>query len=108
MMAQLTLDVPDIWVQLPRQEREALIRAGLYQATQALIRRLKNEIAEGQEHLQRFEARYGVPFARFETEILPTLDTLEAHDVYNDWFFWRGVLTEKERLLAQLQRFEIN
>jgi hypothetical protein len=107
-MAQLTIEVPDIFVDMPQQEQELLIRAGLYQATQGLVEWLKKEVTEGYQQIKRFEERYGVTFARFEAELLPTLDSFEAHDDYNDWFFWQNVLNERQRLLIQLQRFELN
>ncbi len=106
-MTQMTLDIPDTLANLPQQERGLLIRAGLYEATRARIRQLEAEIAESEEHLHRFEAHYQVAFAGFESELLPTLDTIQAHEDYNDWFFWQSVLTEKQRLLAELQQIEL-
>ncbi len=104
MMTQLILDVPETLSNLPEPQRALLIRAGMYQAIEALVKQLKKEIAESKRHIRRFEARYKTSFAQFETEILPTLDTLQAHEDYNDWFFWQGVLTEKQNSLTQLQQ----
>jgi hypothetical protein len=107
-MTQITLEVPDVLANLPEQERSLLIRAGLYEATRAWIRQLEAEIAESKAQIQHFEARYNLSFLQFEAERLPTLDTLQAHEDYNDWFYWQSVLTEKQRLLAELQPFEPN
>ena len=46
--------------------------------------------------------------SRFEAEVLPTLDTLQAHEDDNDWFFWQSVLTEKRSLLAKLGAVRLN
>ena len=102
-MSQVMMKIPDMLASLPEEERDRLIRGGLYEATRARIRQLKQEIAESREHLQKFERRYGVSFTQFESEILPTLDTLEAHEDYNDWFFWHSLLAEDERLLSELK-----
>ena len=45
-----------------------------------------------------------MPFQRFEAEQLPVLDTLQAHEDYNDWFYWQSVLDDKTRLLASIQQ----
>ncbi len=107
-MPQITLEVPDTLVALPEQERNLLILAGLHEATNARIRQLEAEIAESEEYIQRFESRYGLSLARFEAELLPTLNTHQAHEDYNDWFFWEQVRTEKQSLLAGLQKVKLD
>lgn len=106
-MSQMTLDVPDVLVGLPTREQALFIRAGLYEAGQAWRRRLEAEIAEAKAELTRFETRYGASFARFQATILPGLDTLQAHQDYNDWFFWESVLAEKQSWLAKMQRISV-
>lgn len=106
-MARITLEVPDTWVNLPEQEQDLLIRVGLHEATRARIRQLETEISECEEQIGQFETRYGVPFSQFEAEMLPNLDTWQAHEDYNDWFFWQSVLTEKRSLLTALQQVEL-
>ena len=63
---------------------------------------MEAETLESEAAVERFESHYGMSLSRFETEMLPTLDTLQAHEDYNDWFFWQSVLTEKRSLLAKL------
>ncbi|MBS1249132.1 MAG: hypothetical protein MAG431_00705 [Chloroflexi bacterium] len=84
-MSQMVLEIPNLLAELPPIEMDRLIRGGLYEAVRARIRQLKKEIAESKEHLHDFEERYGVSFAQFETTVLPELDTLQAHEDYNDW-----------------------
>jgi len=103
-MKQLTIDLPDALAELPTQEQVLFVRAGLYEAGQARIRQLEAEVAEANAEIARFETRYGAPFARFQAALLPGLDTLQAHQDYNDWFFWESVLAEKQSLLAKVQR----
>lgn len=102
-MPQLLVELPAALAELPEPERTALIRAGLYEATRARRRELEAKVAEAYTHLYQFEQRYGVSFEQFETELLPTLDSLQAHNDYNDWFFWQSVWAEQQALLAKLQ-----
>lgn len=106
-MQQMIVDIPDALSELPVAEQRALMRAGLCEAKQVLARQLQADIVEGEEQVRRFEARYGVALDRFEREYLPTLDTLQAHEDYNDWFYWDQVLAEKRSLLARLQAVQI-
>lgn len=101
-MTQMLMEVSAELQALPEQERTLLINAGLYEAKRAWMKRLKAEIAEAAEHMKGFEERYGVTFLRFEREMLPALDTLQAHEDYNDWFFWHSVWGEKQALLSKL------
>jgi len=106
-MRQMTIELPDALAELPAGEQASFVRAGLYEAGQARIRQLEAEIAEAKTELAHFEARYGVPFADFQTKILRGLDTLQAHQDYNDWFFWESVLADKQSLLAKVQRIRV-
>ena len=101
---QVTLELPETWVKLPERERNGLLLAGVYEATRARVRQLQAEIAECEVQVRRFEDRYGMSLQRFEAEQLPTLDTLQAHEDYNDWFYWQSVLSEKKNLLASMQQ----
>ena len=103
MMLEMTLKLPESLMRLPEDERDMLIRAGLHEATRARIRQLKAEIAETRKEIRRFEARYGMSLTRFEAEKLAAADSLQAHEDYNDWFYWQSVLEEKQRHLADLQ-----
>jgi septation ring formation regulator EzrA len=102
-MLEMTLRLPESLTRLPEGERDLLIRAGLHEATRARIKQLKTEIAEAQKEVRRYEARYGMSLARFEAEQLTQTDSFQAHEDYNDWFYWQSVLEEKQRTLAELQ-----
>ncbi len=107
-MSQMVLEIPDLLADLPPQERNRLIRSGLYEAARARIRQLEKEIVESRKQIQNFEKRYGVSFAQSEKDVLPALDTLQAHEDYNDWFFWQNVLTENEHLLSEIKRIKFD
>ena len=100
-MPQMTLEVPQALADLPEQERNQLLQAGLYEAWSARVRELEAEVAEAGAQVRQFEAQYGMPLDRFETEILPTTETLQIHEEYTDWFFWQSALVDKQ---AQLNR----
>lgn len=106
-MKQLTIDLPDALAELPAQEQALFVRAGLYEAGQARIRQLEEEIAEAKAEIARLETHYGTSFEDFQAKLLPGLDTLQAHQDYNDWFFWESVLVEKQSLLAKVQRIRV-
>jgi hypothetical protein len=98
-MSQILVEVPAALAELPAPERDSLIRAGLYEATRARLRELETKLAEAKAHLQHFEQQYGLSFAQFERDLLPTLDSPQAHEDYLDWFFWHSVLAEQQALL---------
>jgi hypothetical protein len=104
---QVTLELPEPWVMLSERERDRLLRAGVYEATRARMRQLQAEIAEYEQHVRRFEERYGMSLQRFEAEQLAGLDTLQAHEDYNDWFYWQTVLDDKRNLLASIQQAKV-
>lgn len=103
-MTQLTLDMPQALMDLPKLEQELLVRGGLREAASARIRLLRLEIEEAAAEISILAERYGVDFAGFETQVLPKLATPEVHEDYNDWFYWTSVLSEKQRLLAEIER----
>ena len=45
--------------------------------------------------------------ASFEDQVLSQDDSLQAHEDYNDWFFWQSVLDEKQQLLADLNALDL-
>jgi hypothetical protein len=54
---------------------------------------------EALANIRRYERKYGVPFAEFERKKLRTLDTVQAHEDYNDWFFWVNVAARTKKLI---------
>jgi len=104
---EMTLKLPETLTRLPEPERDMLIRAGLHEATRARILQMRAELAEAKKQVRRFETRYGLSLARFESEILVNQDSIQAHEDYNDWFYWQAVADEKTRLLADLHGLDL-
>ncbi len=102
-MLQATIDLPESLATLPAAERNRLIQAGMYEAIRARMQEIAKELEIANAEIQKFEQRYGVSFARFENDLLPTLDAHQAHEDYNDWFFWQSVHQEKQALLQSLR-----
>ena len=101
-MMQMTVNIPKALAALSLAEREELIREGLYEAVQMRIRQIKVEIAESKEHVGHFEEKHGVSLEQFEKQ-LGHSETHQAHEDYNDWFFWSEVLNKNRQLLEELQ-----
>lgn len=55
--------------------------------------RLHGTIADNEARVRYFEE--GSTFEQFETSLLAGLDTPEAHEDYNDWFFGNEVLRKR-------------
>lgn len=100
-MAQMMVTIPKALAGLSAAERDELIREGLHEAVQARIRQIKAEIAESGEHIRQLEAKYGLPLAQFEKQL--ESESLQAHEDYNDWFFWHKVLERNQKALAELE-----
>jgi len=107
-MPQLTFDIPAVLAELPQIEQERLVRAGLYEAVRARIAQVETEVAAAQRKVGRLEDRYGVSFAEFESEILPDATSQQAHEDYNDWYFWTESLREQHKLLTYLREFDLH
>jgi len=103
----MMLKLPETLTRLPEPERAMLIRAGLHEASRARILQMKADLAEAKKQVRRFETRYGLSLARFESEILANQDSVQAHEDYNDWFYWQAVVDEKTRLLTSLQGLDL-
>ena len=50
---------------------------------------MRAELAEAKRQVRRFETRYALSLAGFESEILANQDSVQAHEDYNDWFYGR-------------------
>jgi hypothetical protein len=106
-MTQLMIEVPDVLVALPTEERNELIRTGLHQAVQGLGQRLKQDIAISRAKIQWFETHYGMTLAQFETDLLPQAHDWQTHDNYNDWFYWQTLWQQKTQMLSLLQQIRV-
>lgn len=102
-VTQIVIDVPASLIDLPDAERNALLRAGLFEAVHARIRQLQQELDEAQAQLARFELHFGCSLAQFEIAGLPANASPADHDAYLDWVYWQAVADEKAKLLAAMK-----
>ena len=102
-MGRVDLQVPKSVELLVGEERDRLLRAALRIAAKQRARELEKEQREALTHIRRYERKYGVPFAKFERVRLRKLDTVQAHEDYNDWFFWTSVLQRAEKAFDALK-----
>jgi len=59
---------------------------------------------EARTRIRQFETRYGTSFTEFEKHVLPNLSSAEAHEDYDEWFFWESVLSRQKDTLEKLLR----
>jgi hypothetical protein len=105
-MGQIEMRVPRSVELLVGEERDRLLRTALRFAAKQRVRELEKERREALTHIRRYERKYGVPLAKFERGPLRKLDTAQAHEDYNDWFFWTGVLERAEQAAGALKKME--
>lgn len=101
-MPQVVINLPSSLVDLPETERDALLRAGLFEAVNARIRDVQRELVEAQQQAARFEQRFGCSLAQLEAAGLPADASPADHDAYLDWVYWQAVADERVQLLASL------
>lgn len=102
-MTQVVIDLPSSLVDLPETERNALLRAGVFEAVNARIRDLQRDLAEARQQVARFEQRFGCSLAQLEPAGLPADASPADHDAYLDWVYWQAVADEKAELLAAMR-----
>mgnify|MGYP001442220405 CR=1 FL=1 len=105
-MEQIQLRVPKSIELLVGDERDRLLRSALRVAAKQRTRELNKERREALSQSRRLERKYGVSFAGFERKKLGVLDTVQAHEDYNDWFFWTCVLERADRVINTFKAME--
>lgn len=105
-MKNIELRIPTAIENLIAAEQERLLRSALRTAAHQRARELAKERREALTHIHRYERKYGLTFAQFERKKLSTLTTPQAHEDYNEWFFWITVADRAEQAQAALQKME--
>ena len=106
-MAQMIREIPQALAALPERERVLLLQAGWYEAWRAGMRQMEDDVADAETHVHYCETRYGMSLARFETAILPTLETVQGHEDDNDWCFWQRVLADKQARRDRIRQIRL-
>lgn len=102
-MTQVVIDLPRSLVDLPETERNALLRAGVFETVNARIRDLQRELTEARQQTARFEQHFGCSLAQLEATGLPADASPADHNAYLDWVYWQAVADEKMKLLTALR-----
>ena len=105
-MEHIKLNVPKAIQGLVGGERDRLLRSALRVAAKQRARELEKERREAVGHIRRFERKYNVSLPVFERKTLRTLNTVQVHEDYNDWFFWTHVLERADRATTALRKME--
>ncbi len=105
-MQQIRLRVPRAIETLVSDKKDRLMRTALRVAAKQRIHELAKEQREAMIHIRRYERKYGVSFAEYERKKLRALDSVQAHEDYNDWFFWTRVLARATEAATALAKME--
>lgn len=103
-MGQIELRVPKSIETLVSGDQDRLLRAALRLAAKQRVRELEKERRQALTHIRRYERKYGARFAQFERKGMSKLDTVQAHEDYNDWYFWTSVLERAEKASKVIKR----
>lgn len=102
-MRVISIQVPEAIGSLYSSERESLLRRAFRSFARQRIKELRAEMREAKSRIRQFETRYSTSFTEFEKHVLPNLSSAEAHEDYNEWFFWESVLSRQKDTLEKLQ-----
>ena len=105
-MRLIELRIPKPIQTLVGDEQERLLRSALCVAAKQRARELDKERREALTQIRRYERKYGAALPEFEHKKLRTLKTVDAHEDYNDWFFWTTVLERANRATDALKQME--
>lgn len=102
-MNTIQVRVPKAIEQLVEGEQERLLRVALRMAAKARAKELTQAEREALSNVRRMEKKYGVAFKAFEKK-LGTMNTVQAHEDYNDWFFWMNVLERVQNARTAMEK----
>ncbi len=63
---------------------------------------LQKQLAQAQENVMGFEAKYGTTLGVLETEGLPEDASYEMHEDYVEWHYWAKVREKTQNMLDML------
>lgn len=95
-MNTIQVRVPKAIEHLVQGEQDRLLRVALRVAAKTRAKELAQAKREASLNLRRLERKYGTTFKAFEKS-LGDINTVQAHEDYNDWFFWLSVFERTEK-----------
>ena len=95
----LTLsNVSDVFATLPREDQKEIFNIG----TAFRVLDLQKRLAQAQDNVGRFEAKYGTTLDTLESEGLPEDASYEMHEDYIEWHYWARVREKTQDTLDVL------
>lgn len=102
-MNTIQVRVPKAIEQLVEGEQDRLLRVALRMAAKTRAKELTQAQREASANVRRLEKKYGTTFNAFEKK-LGAMNTAQAHEDYNDWFFWLNVLERVENARNAMEK----
>ncbi|OQY94637.1 MAG: hypothetical protein B6D41_06920 [Chloroflexi bacterium UTCFX4] len=102
-MNTIQVRVPKAIEQLVEGEQDRLLRVALRMAAKTRAKELTQAQREASANVRRLEKKYGMTFNAFEKK-LGAMNTAQAHEAYNDWFFWLNVLERVENARNAMEK----
>ena len=95
----LTLsNVSDVFATLPREDQEEIFNIG----TAFRLLDLQKRLAQAQENVKGFEAKYGTTLDTLESDGLPEDADYKMHEDYIEWHYWAKVREKTQNTLDML------
>ena len=95
----LTLsNVSDVFVTLPREDQREIFNIG----SAFRLLDLQKRLAQAQENVRRFEAKYGTTLDMLESRGLPEDASYEMHEDYIEWHYWARACEKTQNTLDVL------
>jgi hypothetical protein len=95
----LTLsNVSDVFATLPREDQEEIFNI----STAFRLLDLQKRLAQAQENVKKFEAKYDTTLDVLESEGLPQDAGYEMHEDYIEWHYWERVREKTQNTLDVL------
>ena len=91
-------NVSDVFAALPQEDQEEIFNIG----TAFGVLDLQKRLAQAQENVRKFEAKYGTTLDVLEREGLPEDADYEMHEDYIEWHYWAKVCQKTQDTLDVL------
>jgi hypothetical protein len=93
------VDVMDI-AELPVREMLSILRQG----SVLRLPHLEGRLRQAREHVNRFEAAYGMTLDELRTQGLPDDADYRMHEDFIEWEYWHDVLNETELVVTNVKK----
>jgi len=98
MSIKILTPVSDVFATLPQEDQEEIFSLGA--AFRVLD--LQKRLAQAQENVRKFEAKYGTTLDMLESKGLPEDADYEMHEDYIEWHYWARVREKTQGTLDVL------